>query len=132
MWHYPFGPLGELLVQLANGHFYRLDQRLELIDNTLENPAETASAYLTYQYGCPNVPKTFLNAATCVQVDSCAPISYSTAPLHLNETVLREWYTRSNKVRTDSTRPMHVGTIAASPTVCAPRALHSTCTMSVA
>lgn len=81
----------------GEGTYYRLDERLKMIDNTLSKPAVDATEYQTYNYGCPNVPKTFLNVATCAQTESCAPLAYSSATFELNETTLREWYQRSNR-----------------------------------
>mgnify|MGYP006141664517 CR=1 FL=1 len=76
------------------GAYYRLDERLKMTENTLSRPAVNATEI---GYGCPNVAKTFLNAATCVQTEPCAPLTYTSVKFALNETTLREWYQRSNR-----------------------------------
>ena len=61
---------------------YLNDKRVDLIANTLEQPA------------CPiGVPKTFLNADTCVRRPECtAPVQYSSTAVTLDETTLRAMY----------------------------------------
>lgn len=50
------------------GKIYRADVRTALLQNTPEEPAVGVSGII-----CPNVPRTFLNEATCRVVPACAP-----------------------------------------------------------
>ena len=86
---------------LWNGSYYKYDPRLMLIENTLEAPASlpanmSAAERQTYaEMGCPSVVKTFVNKDTCVRTSSCAPLSFSSTNVELNETNVRLWYTLS-------------------------------------
>ena len=75
--------------------YYRYDPRLRTLDNTLDAPAHDLDdrADLQPRATCPNVPKTFLNAHTCIRAAACAPASYGRTPITLDEPMLRAFYT---------------------------------------
>ena len=50
----------------ASGELFAFDWRASRLDNTLERPANTSAASASTVRSCPAVPKTFLNAHTCV------------------------------------------------------------------
>ena len=79
------------------GTFYRHDQRLSLLTNTLASPVSDASGASTVM-ACPTAPKTFVNRATCVGATTCAPTAYASKLFQLNASTLRLFYTHANRV----------------------------------
>eukprot|EP01122_Echinamoeba_exundans_P008354 TRINITY_DN275_c0_g1_i1.p1 TRINITY_DN275_c0_g1~~TRINITY_DN275_c0_g1_i1.p1 ORF type:complete len:1994 (-),score=503.35 TRINITY_DN275_c0_g1_i1:77-6058(-) len=70
---------------------YRFDRRLRFIGNTLENPAQVGQSS---QNQCPLPVKSFLSKSNCVRRASCGrPLQFRSAPVPLNTTILRAWYT---------------------------------------
>ena len=68
---------------------YRFDQRLRLLENTLENPAAVG---LTFDGTCPIIAKSYQNRDFCVRRSGCAPaLSFKSAMVPLNTTILRAW-----------------------------------------
>ena len=67
-----------------------------LIKNTPDAPAElpanmSQSERQSYAGSCPSVTKNFLNKNSCVRMPSCAPLSFSSTRIPLNQTTLRLW-----------------------------------------
>jgi hypothetical protein len=77
----------------VGGTLYRHDPRVRLLENTVEAPAATIAASGT----CPAVSRTFVNAGGCVRRPSCAPLTFTSASLILDEGTLRRWYTKSQR-----------------------------------
>lgn len=73
-----------------NNTFYRHDQRLKLIDNTIDDPAKDVNASGSLQ--CPTVKRNFMNAEGCYRHAGCAPLEFTSAVVSLNEINLRRWY----------------------------------------
>ena len=81
------------------GKHYRQDNRIAMIENSLTSPADlsaSTSARSPDQL-CPAVSQSFLNTKSCVRRSTCAPVSYSTSTLVLNDAMIRKWYTLSGK-----------------------------------
>jgi len=74
------------------GDLYRFDPRLRLLNNTLASP--TANLAASDPAFCPSVPKTFLNAATCVRALACSSVQYGSVPITLSAATLRDFYTK--------------------------------------
>ena len=55
---------------LYDGKFYLNDPRLDLLENTVENPA------ITFGETCPTVTKSWVNKASCKLVKTCMPLSF--------------------------------------------------------
>lgn len=72
----------------ASGLYYVEDRRVELVDNTNGATAERTRMLDTK---CPQVPKTFLNADTCVVRSDCTAPLFS-GEFELNENNLRAFY----------------------------------------
>lgn len=73
-----------------SGSTYRFDQRLRFIENTLENPAAVG---LSFDGQCPIIAKSYQNRDFCVRRSGCSPaLSFKSALVPLNETILRAWY----------------------------------------
>ena len=70
------------------------DPRLELLENSLERPANISASDLgvSDHASCPSVPKSFVNAEHCVRMETCAPVTYTSAMIHLNHTTLRTFF----------------------------------------
>lgn len=78
-----------------SGSTYRFDQRLRFIENTLENPAAVG---LSFDGQCPIIAKSYQNRDFCVRRSGCSPaLSFKSALVPLNETILRAWYTRNTR-----------------------------------
>ena len=75
------------------------DRRVAIAENTLENPAEDSTFEASTRDGsCATVPRTFLNAHTCViGQETCAAKRYTSATFTLNETMVRQFYVRGGK-----------------------------------
>jgi len=77
-----------------DGDQYAHDLRLQLAENSLEAPATG----LSNLGRCPSVPKTFLNAASCLVAESsCSTSRYVSVPIKLNSTSLRTFYIEGDK-----------------------------------
>ena len=77
------------------GTYYQHDMRLRTLDNTVSAPYNHSSvdvALRTSDLSCPTVTKSFVNQGTCTRAPTCAPLSYTSAPLVLNHTSLRRFY----------------------------------------
>ena len=88
-------------IQIGNntGPIYRRDYRLEMVENTLSQPAENRASHASMSGTCPSVPATFVNRKSCIMRTSCAPLRYKSVQyLHLNRTTLRAMYKRSGKL----------------------------------
>lgn len=76
-----------------DGVYYLHDARALLVENTLENPAETASAAgPLWTSTCPTAPKTFLNKDTCVRRPECSHAA-SVDTITLDEATIRSFVT---------------------------------------
>ena len=85
---------------VVNGTGYMHDPRWPTFDNSLERPMMQAQSPLAVQESlarqvssadtraCHNVPKSFLNADTCMPSTACSPISYRAAAILLNASTL--------------------------------------------
>ena len=82
----------------ASGPTFRRDWRMEMVENTLQNPAENRPSHATMSGTCPSVPPTFVNRKSCVMRPSCSPLKYKSAHVKLNRTTLRAMYVRSGKL----------------------------------
>jgi hypothetical protein len=72
--------------------FWISDPRLVTLDNTVESPAVGGADELGGT-SCANVPKTFLNAASCVSgVPACGPARYAPALFRLDEDAVRAFF----------------------------------------
>ena len=78
------------------GVFYHHDQRMQLVENTLDAPTNLSSVFEHSHAGCPNVRKTFLNAHTCVRRRTCRGLQYSQATVELNHSTIRRFYEVGN------------------------------------
>eukprot|EP01125_Pyxidicula_operculata_P014519 TRINITY_DN483_c0_g6_i1.p1 TRINITY_DN483_c0_g6~~TRINITY_DN483_c0_g6_i1.p1 ORF type:complete len:1985 (+),score=368.79 TRINITY_DN483_c0_g6_i1:207-6161(+) len=78
-----------------NNLWYRYDPRLKILTNTLESPA---NAPAQADIKCPAVVRTFLNNGTCLRRASCAPLTFTTAPVVLNDTTIRAWFVENSRV----------------------------------
>jgi hypothetical protein len=96
-------PVGELgcdtapqsgpLFAVIDGLGYVADNRIDLLGNTLTQPLRSRNAHPVLRSNCPTVPKTFLNADTCVTgVTTCAPLSFESVLVTLNESFIRQFY----------------------------------------
>ena len=88
-------PVGKEAMLMYNGTLYIHDRRMQMIENTLESPANESAAKQGSHASCPSVPRTFLNAHTCVRTAACAPVRYTSAMLNLSETNLRMYWEKA-------------------------------------
>jgi len=72
----------------SNGKIYMHDSRLELLQNTLDEPATTSSSASS----CPNVQRTFLNGKSCKKAAACTPLHLRSAPVPLDAAGLKKFY----------------------------------------
>lgn len=85
------GPL--FAIDTNSGDLYIESKRIELIENTLDDPAMSSTQPL-----CTSAAKTFLNEHSCVpNLDACITQSFSSADVVLNNDSLRTFYTLSQK-----------------------------------
>jgi len=80
--------------------YYRLDPRLKLITNTMNSPANVDQSFVNSATPgqCPSVKRSFVNDGSCVQrTSTCAPITFNSATIPLNETTLKMWYSKSQR-----------------------------------
>jgi hypothetical protein len=75
-----------------DGTYYKFDQRMKFLENTINNPGNAVAGS---DIPCPSVAKTFENAHGCALRDTCAPVTFSDAPITLNDATLRNWYSLS-------------------------------------
>lgn len=87
----PFaGPL--FLTVTESGEIFKLSKRLQLINNTLNDPATDNTPAIKFSE-CPASPRTFLNENNCaIGTSTCAPTRYSSAIFQLNASVLLRFY----------------------------------------
>eukprot|EP01125_Pyxidicula_operculata_P014512 TRINITY_DN483_c0_g1_i1.p1 TRINITY_DN483_c0_g1~~TRINITY_DN483_c0_g1_i1.p1 ORF type:complete len:1976 (+),score=486.97 TRINITY_DN483_c0_g1_i1:20-5947(+) len=78
-----------------DGSYYRYDPRLKLLTNSLESPADAPAQG---DIKCPAVTKNFVNNNTCIRRASCAPLTFSTANVVLNDTTIRSWFVDNSRV----------------------------------
>eukprot|EP01013_Petalomonas_cantuscygni_P025363 TRINITY_DN472_c1_g1_i8.p1 TRINITY_DN472_c1_g1~~TRINITY_DN472_c1_g1_i8.p1 ORF type:complete len:2177 (+),score=570.77 TRINITY_DN472_c1_g1_i8:136-6531(+) len=71
----------------GSGGLWNLSQSTVLGEGTVSPTAATAGVL-----ACPAVPKTFLNAHTCVRTSGCSPTVYRSLPLTLDTATLRRFY----------------------------------------
>ena len=71
-----------------DGATYKHDPRLQLIDNTVAQPATESAGTV-----CPTVTRNFLNMDGCVRAETCAPTRYASKNIELNDATLRNFYT---------------------------------------
>jgi cullin-associated NEDD8-dissociated protein 1 len=93
----PFAPAAgdydPLLHMRHGGVVLRLDNRMALLRNTLEEPAVVTGAGEAAA-GCPTAPRTIFNRALCQRRPAvCAASRFSNAPLTLDHANLRHFYT---------------------------------------
>jgi len=73
----------------AGGRFYLLQPRLELVENTIEQPASSGS----WAGGtCPAVSKTFLNEASCKLLPGCLPLGIVDIQVVLNAASFQKFF----------------------------------------
>ena len=79
-----------------NGKFYRQDQRLMLLTNTPQNPADMTHSDV---HSCPAVKRTFMNKGfyACKRRPSCTPVLIKPTQFQLNATVLQKYHTLAGK-----------------------------------
>ena len=86
----------------AGGRYYWHDARLAMATNTLAEPATrpsaSASPPTSISASCPSVPKTFVNADSCVLAASCVRPSYSATRVELDHATLRALHTTSGRL----------------------------------
>ena len=75
-----------------NGTLYLHDRRLQMVENTLEQPSNESAAQQGSHASCPNVARTFLNKESCVRTAACSPVRYTSAMFSLSESVVRMFY----------------------------------------
>ena len=80
------------------GRFLVHDRRLTLlVENSIESPAGSG-AFAADEGKCATVPRTFLNARTCVVgAETCAARRHTSAEFLLNETMIREFFVRGGR-----------------------------------
>ena len=95
-------PLGEQLhgnafILREDGTYYRHDHRLQLLQNTIDQPLDLAHANVSHTANeCPNVKKTFQNAHTCTRRTTCAPQEFTSANVTLDEATVRRFFEVGN------------------------------------
>ena len=73
----------------APGRFYILQSRLELVENTMDQPASSGS----WAGGrCPAVSKTFLNEASCKLLPGCLPLGSLQIQVVLNAESFQKFF----------------------------------------
>lgn len=72
----------------SSGRFYMLEERLELLENTLENPAATGVT----GGKCPTVPKTFLNEHSCKLLPGCLALGQQGLTVSLTLDTLAKFF----------------------------------------
>jgi len=72
----------------SDGRFYMLEERLELLENTLENPAATGVT----GGKCPTVPKTFLNEHSCKLLPGCLALGQQGLTVSLTLDTLAKFF----------------------------------------
>ncbi|CAE7367529.1 unnamed protein product, partial [Symbiodinium sp. CCMP2456] len=82
--------LATIVQSAAEGqsHFYMLEERLELVENTVENPSATGSS----SGKCPTVSRSFLNEAGCKLLPGCLPLGQQKLLVPLTITNLAAFY----------------------------------------
>ena len=83
--------LGTVVRSEAEGveRFYRLEPRLRLVQNTLEEPASSSS------WGggaCPAVPRSFLNEGSCKLLPGCLPLGTAQVQVLLDAASLQQFF----------------------------------------
>lgn len=68
---------------------YRYDPRIKFLHNTVDTPTQSQ---FDNARTCPAVIKTFLNEDGCVAAPSCAPLTFNSVSMELNEENIRYWY----------------------------------------
>ena len=76
--------------------YYWIDRRARLVSNTLDSPSSGVVA--SSEQVCPDVPKTFVNAATCVRRAECVPPVHTSARIALKDRQIRDFYKQSNRL----------------------------------
>ena len=86
---------------------YKYDQRLKLLENTVEKPADVViqrnhgAGWRLYDpkasKSCPTAARTFLNAGSCKRISTCAPLTFTAATLTLDKATMRSWYTTNGR-----------------------------------
>ena len=83
-------PGAKTIFMTWGGATYKHDPRLKLLGNTVDSPGgalgagNVLSAMGDGATTCPNVARTFVNAAGCVRRATCAPLRFSAAPVVLS------------------------------------------------
>jgi cullin-associated NEDD8-dissociated protein 1 len=85
-------------IQLDTGSIYVRDYRMEMVDNTLDAPADKTVERTTTSGTCPSVPVTFLNRKNCVRRPSCSPVTYTSKMITLDHATMRQFYQVSGKL----------------------------------
>jgi cullin-associated NEDD8-dissociated protein 1 len=80
---------GVMFATTPSGTVLLHDSRLQFLENTIENPIINPAA----NGECPSVPKTFLNADSCVpNRQACSTVSFTSSLITLNDTVIKKFY----------------------------------------
>jgi len=87
-------PNPKLRYVLVNSQYHIHDSRPAMLENTLNHPSNHTARSFSF---CPSVPETFVNKHTCIRQQTCSPLTFSHAPLVLNATSIRQFYTASKK-----------------------------------
>lgn len=77
------------MTDVSTGNVYMGDRRLESINNNIGSRSVKRNSRTKT---CPRAPKTFLNQNTCYITAGCSPPIYSSAPVLLNDSNIREFY----------------------------------------
>ena len=82
-----------------NNTIHEFDLSLKSYKNTLNepDPVLTKNRIFENENICLNAPETFVNRETCKIQNSCAPFTYSSAPMHLNSTTFHTFYRISKR-----------------------------------
>ena len=124
--HYAARSYGYL--KIGSGVYWRHDPRLSLLQNTIDQPANSSNirgdvSGASPALVLPRVPKTFLNKHTCkplslssgASAETSSSIAYGSARFHLNETILSSMYTHGGRYVYYLTGLRLEGAYAASP-----------------
>ena len=92
------GPLFAAVAVGSTQEMYMLDPRIELAENSLEEPEQGAAHSVRGYRRCNVAPKTFVNAQSCVIGGSnCMERVYSSAEFELNATMILRLYERGGR-----------------------------------
>jgi uncharacterized protein (DUF1501 family)/uncharacterized protein (DUF1800 family) len=87
-------PAGNSFIS-QGGRTWRFDVRMQFVTNTIDSPSTVGTSSADT---CPIITKSYINRGNCIRRASCgAAIQFRSAPVPLNETILRAWYEKNNR-----------------------------------